>query len=90
MPYETLLYDVTDRIATITLNRPDRLNTIVPPMPEEFEAAVAAAVADDAVKAARDAAAITEIGRVVTGQGVVLLDEAGREIAVDRKGYTHF
>jgi hypothetical protein len=28
-------------IATITLNRPDRLNTIVPPMPDEFEAATA-------------------------------------------------
>jgi hypothetical protein len=41
---QTLLYD-TDRspvrVATITLNRPERLNTIVPPMPEELEAAVA-------------------------------------------------
>jgi thiamine-monophosphate kinase len=59
---------------------------------DDYEIAftVAPRFADDAVKAARDAAAITEIGRVVTGQGVVLLDEAGREIAVDRKGYTHF
>ena len=48
--YETLLYSVADRVATITLNRPDRLNTIVPPMPDEFEAAIAAAVADDEVK----------------------------------------
>jgi enoyl-CoA hydratase len=48
--YETLLYDVDDAIATITLNRPDRLNTIVPPMPEEIEAAVHRAVADDEVK----------------------------------------
>src|SRR4029079_2908773 len=32
------------------LNRPDRLNTIVPPMPDEIEAAVDAAVADAAVK----------------------------------------
>ena len=48
--YETLLYSVADRVATITLNRPDRLNTIVPPMPEEFEAAVTAAVRDDEVK----------------------------------------
>jgi enoyl-CoA hydratase len=50
MSYETLLYAVTDKVATITLNRPERLNTIVPPMPEEFEAAIGAAVADDAVK----------------------------------------
>jgi enoyl-CoA hydratase len=35
--FETLLYDVAGPIATITLNRPDRLNTIVPPMPDEFE-----------------------------------------------------
>jgi enoyl-CoA hydratase len=50
MSYETLLYDVDGSIATVTLNRPDRLNTIMPPMPDELEAAVEAAVADDAVK----------------------------------------
>jgi enoyl-CoA hydratase len=50
MPYETLLYDTADAIATITLNRPDRLNTIVPPMPDELEAAVHAAIADAQVK----------------------------------------
>jgi enoyl-CoA hydratase len=50
MSYETLLYDVKNPIATITLNRPDRLNTIVPPMPDELEAAVHAAGADEAVK----------------------------------------
>jgi enoyl-CoA hydratase len=50
MAYETLLYDTADAIATITLNRPERLNTIVPPMPEELEAAVHAAIADAQVK----------------------------------------
>jgi len=48
--YETLLYDVTDHVATITFNRPDRLNTIVPPMPEEFEHAIGTASRDAAVK----------------------------------------
>jgi enoyl-CoA hydratase len=48
--FETVLYDVADRVATITLNRPDALNTIVPPMPEEVEAAVHLAVEDQAVK----------------------------------------
>jgi len=48
--YETLLYRVADAVATITFNRPDRLNTIVPPMPEEFEAAITEAVRDDSVK----------------------------------------
>ncbi len=50
MPYETLLYAADDGIATITLNRPDRLNTIVPPMPDEIEAAVTDAVTDESVK----------------------------------------
>ncbi len=50
MSYETLLYAAEAGIATITLNRPDRLNTIVPPMPDEIEAAVQEAVQDDDVK----------------------------------------
>jgi enoyl-CoA hydratase len=48
--YETLIYDVDGPIATITLNRPERLNTIVPPMPWEVEDAVTEAVRDEAVK----------------------------------------
>jgi enoyl-CoA hydratase len=48
--FETLLYDTAGPIATITLNRPDRLNTIVPPMPEEFESAIHAATFDQVVK----------------------------------------
>jgi enoyl-CoA hydratase len=50
MAYETLRYETDGTVATITLNRPDRLNTIVPPMPDEFEAAVRAATFDAAVK----------------------------------------
>src|SRR3954470_9600924 len=50
MSYETLRYDVADAIATITFDRPERLNTIVPPMPDELEAAVHEAVADAAVR----------------------------------------
>ncbi len=50
MHFETLLYATDGPVATITLNRPDRLNTIVPPMPDEFETAVGAAVRDAAVK----------------------------------------
>jgi enoyl-CoA hydratase len=50
MSFQTLLYDTADAVATITLNRPERLNTIVPPMPEELEAAVHAAIADPEVK----------------------------------------
>ncbi len=50
MEFETLLYSLDEGIATITLNRPDSLNTIVPPMPDELEGAVHEAVADRAVK----------------------------------------
>jgi enoyl-CoA hydratase len=50
MQFETLLYAVEDAVATITLNRPDSLNTIVPPMPDELETAVHDAVRDPQVK----------------------------------------
>jgi enoyl-CoA hydratase len=48
--FETILYAVDGPVATITLNRPERLNTIVPPMPDEVEAAVARATRDVEVK----------------------------------------
>jgi enoyl-CoA hydratase len=48
--YETVLYAVDGPIATITLNRPDSLNTIVPPMPDEVEATVHRAIRDPEVR----------------------------------------
>jgi enoyl-CoA hydratase len=50
MSYETILYAVDGQVATVTINRPDAMNTIVPPMPDEIEAAVTEAVRDPAVK----------------------------------------
>lgn len=50
MSYETILYSTDGPVATVTLNRPDRLNTIVPPMPDEVEAAVGEATRDGQVK----------------------------------------
>jgi enoyl-CoA hydratase/carnithine racemase len=49
MQFETILYEAGDRIATITLNRPDRLNAVSPLMVSELRAAYAAAEADEAV-----------------------------------------
>jgi len=49
-PYETIVYTTDGPVATITLNRPQQLNTIVPPMPDEVEHAVAIATGDTAVK----------------------------------------
>ena len=48
--FETLLYRTDPPVATITLNRPDHLNTIVPPMPDEIEAAIGLAERDPQVK----------------------------------------
>ena len=48
--FETLLYKMAGPVATITLNRPEQLNTIVPPMPDEIEAAVGLAERDPNIK----------------------------------------
>jgi enoyl-CoA hydratase len=47
MELTTLTYEVADRVATITLNRPDRLNAINDQMPGEIRQAVEAANRDD-------------------------------------------
>jgi enoyl-CoA hydratase len=49
MEFTTLIYTTADRIATITLNRPERLNAINDAMPGEIRAAVETAEADDDV-----------------------------------------
>ncbi len=50
MSYETVLFETEGAVATITLNRPERLNTIVPPMPDELQDAVHRASRDAQVK----------------------------------------
>jgi len=49
MHFETILYEVDDRIATITFDRPDRLNAVSPQMVSELTRAYAAAEGDDRV-----------------------------------------
>ncbi|KAJ8039003.1 putative enoyl-CoA hydratase, mitochondrial [Holothuria leucospilota] len=48
--YKTVLYHVKDRVAYITLNRPEHLNAINYDMPGEIKAAVKRANNDDTVK----------------------------------------
>lgn len=49
MELETILYEVEDRTAIITLNRPDRLNALSPEMIRDLRVGYAAAEADEAV-----------------------------------------
>jgi 2-(1,2-epoxy-1,2-dihydrophenyl)acetyl-CoA isomerase len=51
MPYHFLLVDVTDGVMTITLNRPDVLNSFTLAMAKELQQALAQAADDDAVRA---------------------------------------
>ena len=51
MTYEAILYDVADGIATVTLNRPDKLNAWTRTMQAEVQDAMHRAAADDAVRA---------------------------------------
>jgi enoyl-CoA hydratase len=50
---ETVLYDSGDGVATLTLNRPDRLNTIVPELIEDLRAGLERAWEDSEVRAIR-------------------------------------
>ncbi len=50
MPYSEILFDVTAGVATITLNRPDKLNAWTFTMEKEVRDAVEAAEKDDSVR----------------------------------------
>ena len=58
MEFQEIRYEVDDRVLTITLNRPDRLNAFTPTMQAELIEAIDQADADDGVRAV-----------VVTGAG---------------------
>ena len=59
MPFETIRYEIADRILTITLNRPEQLNAFTVTMAEELIMAFGQASEDDAV----DAIVVTGAGK---------------------------
>jgi enoyl-CoA hydratase/carnithine racemase len=50
MTYQHILYEVSEKIATITLNRPDRMNAWTPVMERDVRHAMETASADDNVR----------------------------------------
>lgn len=77
--YAEILYEASERIATITLNRPDKLNAWTARMDQDVRAAMAAAEADDDVRVI----ILTGAGRgFCAGADMSLLAEiAGRGLA---------
>ena len=69
MPYDTIRYEVSESILTITLDRPERLNAFTTEMANELEEAFRRASEDDAVRAV-----------VVTGSGPAFC--AGMDLSV--------
>ena len=74
MKLETVLYDVTAGVATITLNRPEAMNSWTPQLSDELMLACGAADADDDVRAV-----------IVTGNGRAFC--AGADLSGGESGF---
>jgi enoyl-CoA hydratase/carnithine racemase len=85
MSFETILYDVKDGVATITLNRPDRMNAFTGQMMLDMIGAFDLSDADDSVKAV----IVTGAGRAFCagadlGAGAKTFDYEARDDRPDR------
>ena len=76
-----LLYEVKDKIATLTLNRPDKLNAFTGPMIDAWAKALAEAQADDGV----NVVVVTGTGRAFCSGGDVGRMREGEPSALDGK-----
>src|SRR5499426_2244860 len=86
---DTILYETADGIATITLNRPDSLNALLPEMSDRLVGLVAQADADDAVRVI----VLTGAGKAFSaGADLKLMgrpDRLGRSALVGRRRTLH-
>lgn len=73
MTYKTIRFDLSENVATITLNRPDRMNALTPLVFEEASAAIDRALADGAR------------ALVLTGEGRAFC--SGADLVPDEYGY---
>jgi 2-(1,2-epoxy-1,2-dihydrophenyl)acetyl-CoA isomerase len=76
-----LLYEVKDQIATITLNRPDKLNAFTGPMIDAWAGSLAEAQADDRV----NVVVVTGAGRAFCAGGDVARMGEGTPTPLDHK-----
>lgn len=78
MPYETVLYSVASGVATLTLNRPDKLNAMNDPMKADLLAALKDAERDPAVRCI----VITATGRAFCSGQDLDLGDRGTDLQV--------
>ena len=79
MEYEWVIYEKEDGIATLTLNRPDKLNSWIPPMRVETRKCIEDAETDPDVRVL----IVTGAGRAYCAGGDVGTVVAGTEAADD-------
>ena len=88
--YSDLLYEVQNNVATITLNRPDRLNAITGPMLDSFSRAFRDADRDPAVRviiltgAGRGFCAGLDLKDQISGQGLGSSNGNGTDLSLQK------
>jgi len=89
MAEDTVLYEMADGIATITFNRPEAMNALLPEMSDQLVACVDRAEADDAVRVM----VLTGAGKAFCAGGDIKLmarpDRIGRTALVGRERVLH-
>jgi 2-(1,2-epoxy-1,2-dihydrophenyl)acetyl-CoA isomerase len=78
MPWETILFEVAEGVATLTLNRPDKLNAFNDQLHHDIADALGRVESDDTIRAL-----------VITGAGRGFCSGADLSSRLDRKGGTN-